>query len=269
MIPLVIVDLDGTIVGADGQVKDCIWKAVGKLHEAGIRVATCTGRPGFGAAKRISERLGPNNPHVFQNGAHVAFAEGQTLLAAALPEEALDRLIAESRRHGAVLELYTPTAMFVERKTKLSDDHAKLIGATAIVTDLAEVAASEPIVRGQWVLAAGQQDKLIGQVPDGVTGTLTHSPALPGVAFINLTRAGVSKASAVAYLAEHQRVPLANVMALGDSSGDLPMLEVVGHPRVMANSSADLLGRFPVIGDVEECGAVQAFEEALTLRTQS
>ncbi len=267
MIPLVVIDLDGTVVGSDGQVRDCIWKAVSRLHDAGVRVAACTGRPGFGTARRIAERLGPNNPHVFQSGAHVAFAEGPTLRASALPGEALDRIIDASRRHGVVLELYTPSAVFVERKTKLSEDHAKLIGATAIVTDLSEVAASEPVVRGQWVLAAGQQEKLLANLPQGITGVLTSSPALPGVAFVNLTRAGVSKASAVTYLAEHQRVPLADVMAVGDSSGDLPMLEVVGHPRVMANSSPDLLERYPVVGDVEECGAVMALEEALTLRS--
>lgn len=267
MIPLVVVDLDGTIVGADGQVRDCVWKAVGKLTDAGVRVAACTGRPGFGTARKIAERLGPNNPHVFQSGAHIAFAEGPTLKTSALPGEALESIIEASRRHGVVLELYTPMAVFVERKTKLSEDHAKLIGVSAVVTDLSEVAAGEPVVRAQWVVAAGQQERLLSSLPAGVNAVAATSPALPGVAFVSLTHAGVSKASAVAYIAERQRVPLADVMAIGDSRGDVPMLEIVGHPRVMANSSPDLLERYPVVGDVEECGAVAALEEALTLRS--
>ncbi|MBX3142914.1 MAG: HAD family phosphatase [Trueperaceae bacterium] len=266
MIPLVVVDLDGTIVGADGQVRDCVWKAVSKLTDAGVRVAACTGRPGFGTARKIAERLGPNNPHVFQSGAQISFAEGPTLKTSALPGDALETIIEVSRRHNAVLELYTPMAVFVERKTKLSEDHAKLIGASAVVTDLSDVAAGEPVVRGQWVVAAGQEAKLLAALPAGVTAVTASSPALPGVAFVSLTRAGVSKASAVAYIAEHQRVPLADVMAIGDSSGDLPMLEIVGHPRVMGNSSPELLERYPSVGDVDECGAVTALEEALTLR---
>ncbi len=267
MIPLVVVDIDGTLVGANGQVLDCVFKAVGKLQEAGVQVAACTGRPGFGSAQRLAERIGPNNPHVFQNGAHVAFAHGPTLMAAALPEDAVHAIIDIARGHGVVLELYTPTNMYVERKTKLSDDHAKLIGASALVTDLSEVAVSEPIVRCQWVLTAGGEVPLLASVPSGVAAVATHSPALPGVAFVNLTRSGVTKGTAVSYLAEHLRVPLADVMAIGDSGGDLPMLEVVGHPRVMANSTPGLLERFPAVGDVEECGVVAALEEALTLRT--
>jgi len=42
------------------------------------------------------------------------------------------------------------------------------------------------------------------------------------------------------------------------------MLERVGHPVVMANSEPELLERYPtVVGDVEECGAAEAFELAL------
>ncbi len=263
MIPLVVLDLDGTIVGSSGLVLDCIWEAADRAREAGVKLAVCTGRPGFGVAQRIAQRLGPENPHVFQNGAYLGYPDGRTVKAVALKDDDIRAIIDVSRQRGAVLELYTPSSLYVERTTDLSEAHANMIGVTAIVRDLEEVAATEPVVRAQWVLPEGENAELADAAPKGVQLSTANSPALPGIRFVSITRAGVSKASAVKQLAEQMRVDIANVMAVGDSHGDLPMLEVVGHPRVVANAAPELLELFPSVGDVEDCGAAAALEEAM------
>jgi len=267
MIPLVVLDIDGTIVGTGGQVQQCIWDAVDRATEVGVKVVACTGRPALGTSLKIAQRLGPNNPHVFQSGAHVGYPDGRTLKASALGSAATQRLIESSRRLGIVLELYTPNALFVERKTPLSEAHAKLLGVAPIVRDLEDVAAKEPVVRAQWVVSEGREHELAAHAPEGVQVSHATSPALPGVAFVSVTNEGVSKASAVVRLAEHLRIDLEDVMAVGDSGGDIPMLDVVGHPRVMANATDELLERYRnVVGDVEECGAAEALDEAMTWR---
>ncbi len=266
MIPLVVFDLDGTLIGANGQVDTCIWDAVEEAREAGIKMAVCTGRPGIGVALKVARRLGPDNPHVFQAGAHVGYTDGRIVKVVALKESDTRRVIEVSRAAGAVLELYTPNSLYVERTTDLSERHANMIGVAAIVRDLEDVAATEPVVRAQWVLPAGAENKLVPQAPAGVQVATANSPALPDMSFVSLTRAGVSKASAVRQLAEQMRIPIEKVMAVGDSTGDLPMLLEVGHPRIMANATPDLAGRFPSVGHVEECGAVQALEEAMGTR---
>src|SRR5690606_18581133 len=115
-----------------------------------------------------------------------------------------------------------------------------------------------PVVRAQWVVPLGTEEGLASQAPKGVQVSQAVSPALPEIAFVSLTREGVSKASAVRQLAEHMRIPLERVMAVGDSEGDLPMLLEVGHPRIMANATPDLLEQFQAVGHVDECGAVEA-----------
>lgn len=267
MIPLVVVDLDGTIVGKDGQVKLCVWQAVERATAAGMKVAVCTGRPAFGVALSIAERLGPDNPHVFQGGAHIGYPDGRILKVTALGEETAKSMIMASRKLNVVLEIYTPTNMYVERKTDLSERHAKLIGVTAIVRDLEEVVALEPVIRAQWVVGPTLREKFVASAPPGASIAVATSPGLPNVDFITITRSGTSKASAVAYLAERLRVPLRNVMAVGDSENDIPMLDIVGHPRVMANSSAAVLERYDqVVPDVEECGAAEAIDQASKIR---
>jgi Cof subfamily protein (haloacid dehalogenase superfamily) len=266
MIPLVVLDLDGTLIGAQGVVQSCVWDAAERVREAGIKLVVCTGRPAFGVAQRVAQRLGPTSPHVFQSGAHIAYPDGETLKASALREATARHIIEQARKLGSVLELYTPSNLFVERKTDMSEAHAKMIGVNAIVRDLEDVVANEPVVRAQWIVPIDEIAAVTGISGDGVQVSSATSPALKDTAFVSVTREGVSKASAIRHVAEVLRVPLADVMAVGDSLGDLSMLEIVGHPVVMANSAPELLARFAdVAGDVESCGVVEALDEALTL----
>ena len=93
MIPLIILDLDGTIVGKQGIVQDCVWKAVTDAQAAGMKFAVCTGRLGVGAAQKIAQRLGPNNPHIFQSGAHIAYPSGEAYKVFGLKRQLLKRLL--------------------------------------------------------------------------------------------------------------------------------------------------------------------------------
>ncbi len=263
MIPLVILDLDGVVIGASGQVIASVWEAAEAARDAGVKIAVCTGRPGLGVALRAARRLGPNVPHVFQSGAHIAFPDGETLMASSLREAAALKLVQHARELGLVLELYTPNHMYVERRTLMSETHAKMIGVPALVRDLAEVAQSEPVIRAQWVLTPDQEAQALAlRVPDVQVSRAT-SPAQPGTAFVSLTRKGVSKGSAVLTLCKHLRVPVEKVMAVGDSTGDLPMLELVGYPIVVGNAEPTLLERFPSVVDAESGGVVQALAMAV------
>jgi Cof subfamily protein (haloacid dehalogenase superfamily) len=268
VIPLVVLDLDGTVIGADGDVRECVWQAVERAHGAGVKLAACTGRPAAGVAERVAARLGPRNPHVFQSGALVSDPTGDTLHVAALREAVVLQLVEHARVLGLALELYTPTTLYVERRTPITEAHARMIGVTALVRDLREVGRIEPVIRGQWVVAAERQAEVEALPLEGAQLSSATSPALPNTAFVSVTRAGVSKGSAVRLLAETLHIDLKDVMAVGDSIGDLPMLEVVGHPMVMADAPESLRGRFPTLAKgVEECGVVAALDLALAAKS--
>lgn len=267
MIPLVLLDLDGTVIGSSGQVLPCVWEAVERVREAGMRLAVCTGRPRIGVAKKVAERLGPSTPHIFQNGAMTAYADGNVVQLHALREASTRALIAHARAHNLVLEVYTSNALYVERRTPLSEAHAALIGATAIVRNLEDVAENEPVVRAQWVVPTEEEARATSLALTGVQTSSAVSPALKDTLFISVTAQGVSKGSAVRALIDSQKLEPENVMAVGDSVGDLPMLEVVGHPVVMAEAPEVLRQRFFTVGGVDACGVVEALERALTLKT--
>lgn len=263
MNPLVVCDLDGTLIGSSGKVEGCVLDAVDRARTAGIKLAVCTGRPGFGVALRVAERIGPGNPHVFQNGAQVGYPDGEMLQVSALRERDTVALIRHAREAGFVLELYTTTALFVERSTRISEAHARMLGVSALVRDLSEVAAEEPVVRAQWVVDDADFDEIAALTLPGTELSRATSPALPGTNFVSVTRTGISKGSAVRQLSAAMRIPLDRIMAIGDSVGDLPMLDIVGRPIAMGDGDPTLRDRFETVGPVEECGAATALSAAI------
>jgi hypothetical protein len=270
VIPLVILDLDGTLIGASGQVESCVWEAADRAREAGVRMALCTGRPGFGVAARVARRLDPDTPHIFQNGAQVAYLDGDTLQMSGLREEATRALVRHARKMNVVLELYTPDGLYVERRTEISEAHAKMLGVSAMKRDLTDVAASEPVVRAQWVVPQDQLDRVLAVQVEGVHANIATSPAQPDTCFVSLTRAGIDKGSAVRLLAAKLELDPQQLMGIGDSPGDLGMLAAVGRPRVLASGDPDLVARYPdgVLPGVEACGAAQGLDEAIRIRVR-
>jgi len=133
------------------------------------------------------------------------------------------------------------------------------------------VASSEPVVRAQWVVQPDRLQAVLDVEVERVHANIATSPALPDTYFVSLTRAGVDKGSAVRLLTERLEVDPAHVMAIGDSPGDLSMLEAVGIPRVMASGDADVLARWPdnALPGVEACGAAEALDAAIRMRVRS
>lgn len=269
MIRLALLDLDGTLIGEGGNVESCVWEAAERARDAGVRLAVCTGRPGFGVAARVARRLDPDTPHIFHSGAQITYLDGNTIQVSALKEQATNTLVQHARELGVVLELYTPNALYVERRTEISEAHAKMIGVTAIVRDLSDVAANEPVVRAQWVVQPDRLDDALGAGVDGIEPSIATSPALPDTFFVSLTRSGVDKGSATRLLCERLEIDPALAMAVGDSPGDVPMLEATGHPRVMGSGDPEVILRYgdPLPG-VEDCGAAEALDQAIHLRVR-
>lgn len=145
----------------------------------------------------------------------------------------------------------------------MSEAHAKMLGVGAIVRDLSEVVAQEPVVRAQWVVDDEGYREISALELPGTELSRATAPAIPEANFVSVTRAGVSKGSGVAQLADAMRVPLDRTMAVGDSVGDLPMLEIVGRPLAVADGDPELVERFETIPTVEECGAAEALDRAL------
>jgi Cof subfamily protein (haloacid dehalogenase superfamily) len=255
---LVCLDVDGTLVGSDGRVPDAVWPAAERLRAAGVRLAVCTGRAGFGHARAWAERLDAGGWHVFQNGASVVHLATGASRSRPLGEAVTRRLVALARRTGRVLELYGDTAYAVARDTPEARAHAVLLGTPWAPRPLDTF--EQPVVRALWVVPSDDLAALLADAPhDGCTVGIAGTPSLPHMEFVNVTAAGADKAAAVRAVAASYDVALDEVMMVGDGAVDVGPMRIVGHAVAMGNAEPEVRAvAGTVVGHVDDHGLVEA-----------
>jgi Cof subfamily protein (haloacid dehalogenase superfamily) len=264
-IQLIGVDVDGTLVGASGEVLPVVWDAARRARESGIHVALCSGRPAFGVALEYARRLEPSGWHVFQNGASIVHLGSDRSLSVAIPPAPIKTLIEAARSNKRVLELYGDGDYVTESASTWAREHAQLLGIAFAPRPFEDLRGE--VVRAQWVVSALDAAVVMASTPPGLEVAQSSSPIMPDALFIGLTQRGVSKGSAMRSIAGEYGVDLRHVMYVGDAGNDLSALRIVGLPVAMANADAAVLATARhVAGDVEKGGLVDAFELAIRSR---
>jgi len=265
MIRLLFTDVDGTLVGSAGRVHPAIWTAADRAHTAGLVLVVCSGRPAFGVARDLAERLSPGGWHVFQNGASVVHLGSGTSRSARVAPDVVSMLVARARATGRTLELYSDDELAVEVDSPRSRAHAELLGIPFRTRPFGSLAG--PIVRAQWLAAIADGDAILAEPHPGLEVAPSTSPVMPDALFVNLTPEGVDKGTAVRGIAAELGIALDDVMFVGDGFNDVSAMRLVGHPVAMSNAEEGALAvATRVVGDVDDGGLAEAMELALSIR---
>ena len=262
MIRLVCIDVDGTLVGASGAVPAETWAAAERVRARGIRIAICSGRPGFGAALGYAHRLDREGWHIFQNGSSVIHLPDGETRSRVLSDASVTMLVARARETGRVLEIYTDTGYMVESTRPRASRHAALLGVPFEPRSFDTVIGT--LVRAQWVVPHDEVEGVLAEPHPGLTVAASLSPLMPDTTFVNMTPAGVDKGDALRRIAAEYGIPLPDVMMVGDSENDLSALRVAGVAIAMGNAEPLVLAAaHRVVGDVDAGGLVEALELAV------
>jgi Cof subfamily protein (haloacid dehalogenase superfamily) len=264
-IALILIDIDGTLVGTNAVIAQSTWLALAEARRRGVHLALCTGRPCSGDAVTYAREVSPHEPHIFQSGAVVAHPDGRVVQVTEFPMESYKAQVDMARTSGLAFEVYTAQECFVERHTSLTRGHADAIGlSTVVVPDLLSI--DGPVVRVQWIVpwdiwppyeAAIKADQLLEV-------SVARHPDLPQACFTSVTAHGISKASAARTLARHYGLDLTQTAMIGDGDNDIGVLGVVGLPIAMRNATEAVKAvAAHIVGDVDEDGFAEAIAYAL------
>jgi Cof subfamily protein (haloacid dehalogenase superfamily) len=268
MIQLICIDVDGTLVGTGGAVHPRVWATADRARDAGLHLVLCSGRPGFGLSRGYAERLDPAGWHIFQNGASVLRLSDGLSRSSPIPPALVHSLIARARTTDRTLELYTDSAYAVERVSDRARAHAALLGVPFAPRPLESLAS--PIVRAQWLVSPEESAVIATEPHAGLEISTSTSPVMPDTRFMNITAAGVDKASAVRAVAREYGTCLDDVMFVGDGWNDAGAMRIVGYPVAMANAEPEVrtIAR-TIVADVDAGGAADAITLAIdsSLRT--
>jgi Cof subfamily protein (haloacid dehalogenase superfamily) len=262
MIRLVCIDVDGTLLGSNGDVHPAVWPAAERARAAGIHLALCTGRPALGLTGGYAARLDPEGWHIFQNGASVVHLPTGRALSVRLPGDSARMLTGRARRIGRILELYSDSEYVVEDASERARVHAALLGIEFTPGRLESL--YDTAVRAQWLLAPAEKAAVLAESYPGLEVSPSLTPAMPDTLFVNLTVAGVNKATALQTMLRETGVPLEQVMFVGDGANDAEAMGLVGWPVAMANAEpeARAVARH-FAGHVDEGGLAEALDAAI------
>ncbi len=235
---LVATDLDGTVVSHDGVMTDRTVAALRGVAALGVPVVFVTGRPARWMAD-VAEQTGHTGLAVCANGAVLYDLAADEIvfhdpIAISVGLDVASRLRAAIP--GIAFAVETMDG-FAHEPTYLARWDAGFEREVAPLEEIYLAPALKLLARHE---AMGPDELLAAaQAEVGDLVTLTHSST---TALLEMSAAGVSKATGLARFAQRHGVAAADVVAFGDMPNDLPMLAWAGrsyavrtgHPEVLA-----------------------------------
>jgi Cof subfamily protein (haloacid dehalogenase superfamily) len=249
---LAAVDIDDTLVGPDGVVSPANAAAVSRLLALGTHVVLASGRSHTNMLP-FHRALGlPPGPVISAQGAVVQDSEtGAVRFSHAIPAAEVADVTRDGRARGFAVQHYRPGGIHVDMRTRW--------------TEYDQSRNSEPHVRVADLLTSGERDGVPRDVakiiwlgdPDAITDAVAeaherHDARLAVTRtdppYLEFSAPNVSKATALAEVAEALGVARAQVVAFGDGNNDAPMLAWAGlgvampHATGAARAAADVIG---------------------------
>ena len=255
---LVASDLDGTLLRSDLSVAPRTREALARVEEAGALFVMVTGRPPRWMAP-VAEQTDHRGLAVCANGAivydlHTERVVRDVRIDAAAALQVVDALRAELPGIAFAVEKglggFGREASYV---TRFDNPELRVGPVEELVRDGAAV---KLLARVEGV----GSDELL-TTARGVLGDLCECTHSSGDGLLEISAAGVSKATGLASLADEWRVDAADVLAFGDMPNDLPMLSWAGRSVGMGNAHPEVLEAVDeVTGTNDEDGVAQVLE---------
>lgn len=236
---MLVCDLDGTLLGADGIVSAATRAALLTLRGDGVRVAIATGRVPLGI-EVIARQLELEGPQITMHGGLVIdLASGESLVSETLGPDDIDELLALTD------DMHLPTLLCYPdgfRTNSLSQEVIDLFlpynePLPELVPDLRRFRDSAPHKVVVWTGDAGYE-AAVSHVTSRLNGRFSITSG--DNRSVELLRPHVNKARAAASLAEWAGLSLAQVGAIGDGTNDIELLAAAGRSVAMRHARPEV-----------------------------
>lgn len=245
---LLAIDLDGTLLDHAGEANDEDVTAIKKLKARGIKVTILTGRL-FSGTRPSAELLGIDGPVGCADGSHVVQVKGnKTLLHHGIRGRAADRLRSSLDRNDLVAFLFAEDAIVHDER---GADYLPYVRTWSTDLRYAHRVTEHELwdsKLGMTAVVALGREANIGRTVADIQRDETESMQVAMFPFrrdadksrehwgMVARAAGGTKGTALAWMAAHYGVSVAETVCVGDWLNDLPMLSTAGRSFAMGQS---------------------------------
>lgn len=265
---LLVLDIDGTLIGKSGTVSPENKQALARASGLGVTISLCTGRSLNGCLPLLAE-LSLNGCHIFCDGALVLKpSTGYEIYTQELEVGPIRKAIDWAHRHGMDIDLYSSTTYFAEHENWSTEIQSKYFNTFAKFVKYDEIIGQERIIKlGAMANNASElcQIEAFCHEFQGIFNfSWVTSPSFPDTKFVNILSPQVSKGRAVVELSGCLKIPRESIIAIGDGKNDISMISSAGFGVAMGQSPDELKSAADyVTNDVEQNGLALAIEKFL------
>lgn len=220
-------DLDDTLLRSDGSLSARTLTALRNWQEAGRRLVIATGRPHRSVAPVLPPEL-YNTPVICYNGAEI-HVDGYKIFENLIPPDAVRTIVEQVQRTApsAIVGLEVHGELYLNRAMKRASPYH-----VANLLEMAVHPAAKVLIFGEELQPV---IPVLAELPAAAKALLSAR-----YQFIQILAAGANKAAALAVLMADWGVPLAQVVAFGDDTNDIEMLQECGLGVAVANAADEV-----------------------------
>ncbi|RLK52776.1 Cof-type HAD-IIB family hydrolase [Microbacterium telephonicum] len=263
-IRLIAVDMDGTLLGPEGDVPDRLWPLLERMRERGIAFAPASGRQlatlqaMFGGVDGDLDYIAENGAYVVRGEVEVSSDAMDPTVVTAIVQRIRDA-VAAGDLHTAVVVCGKRSAYIEDRGGEFREEVDKYYRRLEVVDDLTAT--------GDQILKVALYDFDGGEAhtaPLLADLTATHQVVVSGEHWVDVMNRGVDKGVALRALQRDLGVTSAQTAAFGDYLNDIGMLQAADWSYAMADAHPDVVAvarhRAPSNADA---GVVTVIEQLL------
>lgn len=265
---LIVSDIDGTLVGKTGKVSERLKRAFRACEEKNIMVVLASGRTFYGA-RALAKEAGLKAPVISANGGRLDMdidSDDAPFYEDTLDRETSMKIYSRLKEAGCFMTSYVAKNIYVLNETNgygstCAWKSEAVKGLKHVIMDDEERFLKEGTVSPyKYEAYSDDKDLMDALRKEFLEMGLSVSSAFPFN--LEILSPGGGKGRAITALAEKMGISMDEVMAMGDGSNDVGMLEVSGIPVAMENAVEVLKNAARYIAPhVDEDGAAIIIEK--------
>lgn len=250
-------DLDGTLLTDNKRISDGNLKAMRELHERGVEVAICTGRPFFTVTEYL-ERLGFPCWVISNNGSVIRNKEEEILLVKYIEQKTLQQIVDLLEQEDVYYHMgdirYNYIQSISERIEKIRDfmirtGQSKIKALWYPVYTVLFSKTHKKVNYNSFIQNGGRIASIFiicdsSQKANRIRRKLMHIEGIDisssGKNNVEVLDKGATKGHSLKKIASILEIPLNEVAAVGDNYNDLTMIQYAGLGVAMENGETEI-----------------------------